>query len=128
MLYSAAKGTMTTNDRLRRTVLPRRRLLPFGHLGSTIHRDRLTYVTGMDGCSCKDLDRRCCITPMDWSEVRRARRVKQLHSPKIACPHSVSTLHIFSGQLQIAIRRYQHVLEFVLGTNQVTKLLVARHL
>ena len=45
----------------------------------------------------KNLDRRCCTTPMDWSR-----------------------------QLQIAIPRYQHVLEFVLGTNKVMKLFVTR--
>lgn len=46
-----------------------------------------------------DLDRRVSVAPMmDWSDrPTGARRVNQLRNPKMACPHSVSTLQSRAG-------------------------------
>ena len=52
-----------------------------------------------------NLDRRVSVAPMmDWSDCAiSASGVKQLDNPKSACPHSVSTLHTISNELQVGI-------------------------
>jgi len=53
----------------------------------------LIRVKNISQINC--LDRRVSVAPMmDWSDgLMFGNRRKQLHVPKIACPHSVSTPH-----------------------------------
>lgn len=51
MLYSSAKGTMTPNNRLQRTALPRRRVPPLSAIERSIYR---SCLDGKSRYSCSN--------------------------------------------------------------------------